>query len=100
MVPVVAPCAAQLVGVQLEHALTEVPPTPHGKSCTGMGVGLSLVVPSPSSKSLSSPQHVTPPPVSAAQVCVVPAESHATLERPATATGVERLVVVPSPSWP
>jgi hypothetical protein len=47
------------------------------------------------------PQHTTPPLVVTAHVWLGPAAIAATpLSSPLTATGVNRLVVVPSPSWP
>ena len=48
-----------------------------------------------------SPQHLTPPAAVRAQVWLPPAAMAATpLDSPETSTGVQRLVVVPSPSWP
>src|SRR5438093_8244302 len=70
---------------------------------TVTGVGLAVVVPSPSWTLPLFPQHFTLPPVVMAQVWTEPkpAEIAATpLERPVTSTGVELGVVVPSPSSP
>ena len=62
-----------------------------------------VVVPSPSSPLPLSPQQRTAPAVVSAQLeaMVLPAAIAATpLDRPTTCTGVSRLIVVPSPSWP
>ena len=92
---------------------------------TSTGEALPVVVPSPSWPCELLPQHVTPPEVVTAQVCVPPAEMAMTpvrgrqgpgaapdgkafgLERAAvwlegwqTPTGAVRLVAVPSPTWP
>lgn len=68
---------------------------------TSTGVELSLVVPSPSRPYSLWPQHFTVPAFVRAHVCSRPAEIAETpVESPKAATGVERSVVVPSPSCP
>ena len=67
-------------------------------------------VPSPSWASMSLPQHFTAPPPVTAHVWEPPMSSSALLWlmaivetpelNPDTSTGVDRSVVVPSPSWP
>src|SRR2546428_5554873 len=75
--------------------------TPLVSPTTSTGVERSLVVPSPSSPSMLSPQHLTPPALVSAQVWKTPAAIAATPPpRPETSTGAWRSVVVPSPSWP
>src|SRR5439155_2801121 len=65
------------------------------------GVKLSSCVPSPSCPEALEPQHLTPPPIRAAQEWNEPVVTAATpLERPKTSTGVRGLTVVPSPSCP
>src|SRR5450830_575015 len=65
------------------------------------GVRRVVVVPSPSCPLVLEPQHFTPPPLVSAQVWLVPAATAVTpLDRPLTATGARRCVVVPSPSCP
>ena len=69
---------------------------------TSVGARRSVVVPSPSWPEKLEPQHLTVPPVRSAHVWSSPAlspdASAMTPERPVTATGVSRVVVVPSPS--
>jgi hypothetical protein len=61
----------------------------------------SVVVPSPNWPYQFAPQHLTPPPVVSAQVCLSPAAmAVAPLANPLTSTGIVRLIVVPSPNWP
>ena len=59
-----------------------------------------MVVPSPSSPALLSPQHFAVPSVSTAHEWSVPAITLVVVVMPETSTGVVRSVVVPSPSWP
>src|SRR5262249_42867022 len=68
---------------------------------TSTGVRRSVVVPSPSWPNSLSPQHLTVLALVSAHVWKLPAAIAATpLPRPTTATGIERSVLVPSPSWP
>jgi len=67
---------------------------------TKTGVGLSVVVPLPSSPYQLAPQQRTEPPVRRAQVWLPPAEIAVAVVMPLTTTGVELSVVVPSPSSP
>src|SRR5207249_4229317 len=67
---------------------------------TGTGVALPVVVPLPSSPSLLSPQQYAAPAVVTPQVWTPPVLSVAKVSPPETATGVELLAGVPSPSWP
>src|SRR3954469_7136252 len=73
--------------------------TPLVMPLTSTGVMRLFVVPSPSSATTLLPQHLTPPLVVSAHVWSPPALTAATpLVMPLTSTGVERLVVVASPS--
>jgi hypothetical protein len=73
--------------------------TPVARPTTAVGVVRELVVPSPSCPESFLPQHVTPPVVVNAQEWASPATTAVTpLPNPATSTGLDRVVVVPSPS--
>src|SRR5438552_10668582 len=77
--------------------------TPLARPTTSTGVERLVAVPSPSCPQPLSPQHLTPPALVSAQLCK-PEELMAMavmpLSSPTTSTGVARLIVVPSPSWP
>ena len=66
----------------------------------GDWVELLTRVPLPNSPSALSPQHATVWSASKAHALIPPALTATAPVRPWTATGVERLVFVPSPSWP
>ena len=68
------------------------------RNVTSTGVARSVVVPSPSSPALLSPQHFAVPSVSTAQEWSYPRTTLEAVVMPDTVTGVERSVVVPSPS--
>src|SRR5437588_329975 len=75
--------------------------TPLVSPTTSTGVERLVRVPSPSWPQPLSPQHLTPPALVTAQVCKPPtAMAETPLASPETSTGVERLVVVPSPTCP
>src|SRR5947209_7930476 len=75
--------------------------TPLASPETSTGVERSVCVPSPSWRKELAPQHLAPPALVSAQVLLAPAAMAETpLASPETSTGVERLVSVPSPSWP
>src|SRR2546422_994304 len=75
--------------------------TPLLRPMTSTGKKRLLVVPSPSWPTKPPPQHLTPPTLVSAQLWKSPAAIAVTpLLRPKTATGSNRLMVVPSPSWP
>ena len=68
---------------------------------TGVGVDRFVVVPSPSWPAKLLPQHRTAPPDVRAHAWACPVATASTpLDSPLTGTGVSRVVVVPSPSWP
>ena len=67
-------------------------------SFTSTGVVRSVVVPSPSSPALLSPQHFAVPSVSTAHEWSYPRTTLVAVVMPETSTGVVRSVVVPSPS--
>src|SRR5258706_428120 len=79
---------------------------PTSRPKTNPGVGRSVVELSPSWPLPLLPQHFASPPEDSAQLTAtlawtVPVETIATpLDKPDTSTGVELVVVVPSPSWP
>ena len=67
---------------------------------TSIGVVRSRLVPSPSLPESLTPQHLTPPPVVRAQVCLNPVETEATpLVRPLTSLGITWFVFS-SWAWP
>src|SRR5438093_1509212 len=75
--------------------------TPLASPETSTGVERLVCVPSPSWRKELAPQHLTPPALVSAQVRYPAAAMAETpLARPTTSTGIERLVAVPSPSWP
>ena len=75
--------------------------TPDDKPDTVTGVNRSVVVPSPSCPEALPPQHFAAPPVVTAHVWKLPALMVATPDdNPDTATGVDWLVLVSSPSPP
>ncbi len=67
---------------------------------TATGTEESVVVPLPRSPKELSPQQLTDPVVSNAQVWVSPAETEVTPARPLTTVGTEELMVVPLPNSP
>src|SRR5436309_1650430 len=77
---------------------------------TGVGMGVTgcwspgelglMAALLPSSPQVLSPQQRTLPSWRSAQVCQPAAEIATAPEIPATVTGVEAVVTVPSPSWP
>src|SRR5947207_792874 len=67
---------------------------------TSTGAGALVVVPFPSCPAKLSPQHLTVPPPSSAQVCLYPQDTATASSIPTTATGVVASVFVPLPSWP
>ena len=91
----VAVAVGVLVGVAVGVAVG-VDAAPNPSTLTGVQPGST-----PREPDTLSPQHLTPPPVVRAQVCLLPAATAAMpLLSPITSTGVERSVVVPSPNWP
>jgi len=79
----------------------ETDATPDDKPDTPTGVNRLVVVPSPNWPSALTPQHRTAPATNTAHECERPTETDATPDdKPHTVTGVNRLVVVPSPNWP
>src|SRR5438067_560565 len=64
------------------------------------GVDELVVVPSPSSPWLLTPQHFAAPLANSAHEWMMPAETAAAFDTPATGTGVDELVVVPFPNCP
>ena len=75
--------------------------TPLLRLLTSTGVHLSVIELSPSWPYILHPQHLSPPVLVTAQVCLIPAAMVLSpLLRPLTSTGVELSLVVPLPSWP
>src|SRR5580693_7226994 len=74
--------------------------TPFESFETETGTWRFFMVPSPSWPNMLSPQHITPPSISA-HVCRPPAAMAETPDvRPMTATGVRLCALEPFPSWP
>src|SRR3989454_220205 len=96
--PVARPPASMVATAPL--LLVHTTPVP----VTVTGVEDPVVAPFPSwPKSLlgpTAPQHFTVPFARSAQVCRMPALTATAPVIPPTRTGVDELVVVPSPSWP
>src|SRR5439155_1385811 len=88
-----------LVSAQVRSPPAAILFTPFARPETATGLWWSLVVPSPASPQLLSPQHLTRPRLVRAQSCSPPAAIAFTpFARPGTPTGVSRRAVVPSPS--
>ena len=75
--------------------------TPELRPNTSTGTLLATELPRPSCPLLPAPQHFTPPALVSAHMCSQPALSAITPpSRPDTSTGVLRLRLLPSPTWP
>ncbi len=77
-----------------------MPVTATGVADQAPGLGATGTVASPSWPFEFEPQHATAPVFVSAHACASPAASAETLETPSALTGVRRVVVLPSASWP
>src|SRR6185312_7082045 len=93
--------APAAVRAQVWPAPVEIAATPEDSPTTSTGACRVVVVPSPSSPWLLSPQHLTAPAAVTTHTCIPPTEMEtAPRERPTTSTGRALSTVDPSPSWP